>query len=175
VKISRASLDDSYGTEINLSVQHLLNCGKELAGTCKGGHPAGAYQWIENNNIVFDTCQLYEAKDTKVCSAESVCMDCMGFGNCWAVEKSDSVFDSEFSTGGYSEVSISEHGFISGEKPMMKEIGLYGPIACGVDAIPLLGYSAGIISTTEKASTIDHVVSVVGWGVQDGVKYWEVR
>jgi cathepsin X len=57
IKIARAAQGDTAGCEINLSVQHMLNCGKDIAGTCKGGHPAGAYQWIENHNIVFDTCQ----------------------------------------------------------------------------------------------------------------------
>lgn len=42
--------------------------------------------------------------------------------------------------------------------------------------MPLLGYSSGIETTVEKESTIDHVVSVVGWGVDDdGTKFWEVR
>ncbi len=40
IKIARSVNGDSSGTEINLSVQHMLNCGKELGGTCKGGHPA---------------------------------------------------------------------------------------------------------------------------------------
>jgi len=182
VKISRAALGDSTSGsgEINLSIQHLLNCGKELGGTCKGGHPAGAYQWVENNNVVFDTCNLYEADDSTGCEAEDVCKDCGGFGECWAVESTSSTVDG-WTTSGYNEVSVSSHGFVAGETEMMKEVGLYGPIACGVNALPLLGYSGGVVTTTEKESSIDHVVSVVGWGVEydedDGTstKYWEVR
>ena len=157
----------------------MLNCGKEIAGTCKGGHPAGAYKWIENNNIVFDTCQLYEAKDDKGCTARDKCVDCLGFGNCWAVEKglaADPNGDG-FNTDGYPEVSISEHGFVSEEKPMMKEILLHGPIACGIDAMPILGYESGIVTHQPKDRSIDHIISVVGWGEDQstGLKFWEVR
>merc|ERR1719480_140950 len=56
----------------------------------------------------------------------------------------------------------------------MAEIFNRGPIACGVDANPILNYEGGIL--TDDGSGIDHVVSVVGWG-QDAEKgmYWIVR
>merc|ERR1712066_427497 len=49
-----------------------------------------------------------------------------------------------------------------------------GPIACGIDANPLLNYEKGIIKTS--GSGIDHVISVVGWGTDatDGF-FWIVR
>ncbi len=80
-------------------------------------------------------------------------------------------------TDGYPEVSISEHGFVSEEKPMMKEILLHGPIACGVDAIPIISYVTGIAMKEDHDLSIDHVISVVGWGEDEetGVKFWEVR
>ena len=125
---------------------------------------------------------MYEAKDSKGCSARTRCVDCLGFGNCWAVEKGMSADPNGdgFITDGYPEVSISEHGFVSKEKPMMKEILLHGPIACGVDAIPILGYSSGIVTDVrgdEEDHSIDHVISVVGWGydAEKDLKYWEVR
>merc|ERR1712028_91852 len=57
---------------------------------------------------------------------------------------------------------------------MMQEIFKRGPIACGLDANPLEEYTTGIIKT--KSSSIDHVISVVGWGTDatDGL-YWIVR
>jgi hypothetical protein len=70
--------------------------------------------------------RLYEAKDTKGCTARDRCVDCLGFGDCWAVEKGV-ITDTDMATDGYPEVSISEHGFVSEEKPMMKEILLRMP------------------------------------------------
>ena len=108
IKIARIAQGDEKGSEINLSVQHMLNCGKDLAGTCKGGHPAGAFQWIENNNIVYDTCQLYEAKDTEFCTDENICKDCLGFGYCWGVtaHKMADPGGDGYSTDGYPSVSL---------------------------------------------------------------------
>merc|ERR1712084_70486 len=56
-----------------------------------------------------------------------------------------------------------------------KEIFNRGPIACGIDAMPLLNYESGIV--TKKSDETDHVVSVVGWGKnpEDGSQYWIVR
>lgn len=137
---------------------------------------SGAYQWVENNNVVYDTCQLYEAKDTKGCTTKDVCIDCLGFGNCWAVEKTPSATSEGYTADGYPEVSISAHGFVSGEEDMMKEIALNGPIACGIDALPILEYTSGVVMYEAHEKSIDHVISIAGWGVtEDGVKYWEVR
>merc|ERR1712066_738254 len=49
-----------------------------------------------------------------------------------------------------------------------------GPIACGIDANPLLNYESGIIKT--EGEGVDHVISVVGWGKDDkDGQYWIVR
>ena len=50
-----------------------------------------------------------------------------------------------------------------------------GPIACGVDANPLLNYTGGVISTPGKE--VDHIVSVIGWGkdAKSGKAYWMMR
>ena len=77
-------------------------------------------------------------------------------------------------TQGYPFVNISEHGFVSGEKEIMAEIIRRGPVACGINAIPLLNYSKGVVGSGVDA--IDHVVSVAGWGTDDdGTGYWMVR
>jgi len=58
---------------------------------------------------------------------------------------------------------------------MAKEIYQRGPIACGIDAAPILDYQGGIV--TDSGSQIDHVISIVGWGTDstNGQQYWIVR
>merc|ERR1712187_678478 len=74
----------------------------------------------------------------------------------------------------YPNITIAEHGSISGTQAMMKEIYNRGPIACGISADPLLNYEEGIV--TEHSSDVDHTISVVGWGTEGSVgKYWIVR
>merc|ERR1712173_569325 len=57
---------------------------------------------------------------------------------------------------------------------MMKEIFNRGPIACGIDAMPIRKYTTGIAK--DVSSSTDHVISVVGWGTdaQEGL-YWLIR
>jgi cathepsin X len=60
----------AVGPDINLSVQHVLNCGN--AGSCHGGTIVGTYQWIKeitdktSTGVSYATSQPYLA-----CSSES--------------------------------------------------------------------------------------------------------
>jgi len=59
---------------------------------------------------------------------------------------------------------------------MMQEIYQRGPIACGV-AVPdsLEKYTGGIYEDKTGDVEIVHDISVIGWGVENGTKYWTVR
>ena len=59
---------------------------------------------------------------------------------------------------------------------MMQEIYQRGPIACGI-AVPaaLENYTSGIFEDTTGDQNIVHDVSIVGYGVENGTKYWVVR
>eukprot|EP00493_Phyllostaurus_siculus_P002709 UN02722 len=46
----------------------------------------------------------------------------------------------------YPNATISEYGEANGEHEMMAEIYARGPIACGIDAAPILEYTGGIAS-----------------------------
>ena len=63
IKIARRA----QGDDINLSVQFLLNCGRDIAGSCHGGSASGAYEFIKTvGYIPYDTCLPYIA-----CSSDS--------------------------------------------------------------------------------------------------------
>ncbi|CAE7533410.1 Ctsz, partial [Symbiodinium necroappetens] len=175
IKIAR----NAQGIDINLAVQHLLNCGG--VGTCKGGSVDGPYQWLmeiskKGTGISYETANPYVA-----CSSDS------DEGFCKHVDTSCKALNVARTCGSFSQeggpctglgefpnATISDYGSISGADAMMKEIFHRGPISCGVDANPLLNYESGIIKT--KGEGVDHVVSVVGWGTdsEDGM-YWIVR
>ena len=51
-----------------------------------------------------------------------------------------------------------------------------GPISCGVDATSKMESYTGGIYSEEGAHSIDHIISIVGWGVADtGDEYWLMR
>jgi len=174
IKIARKG----KGIDINLSVQHLLNCGQ--VGSCHGGTVDGPYQWLHHlsqsgTGISYETQQPYMACSSEsnaglcgagdwTCTAENIARTCSTFppmGKCVGLSK-------------YPNATITEYGSIRGADAMAKEIYKRGPISCGIDAAPILKYQGGIV--TDPGESIDHVISVVGWG-NDPVagQYWIVR
>merc|ERR1712054_669012 len=162
IKIKRGA----KGIDINLSVQHILNCAG--VGSCHGGSVGGPYQWLhriskEGKGISYETSNPYMACSSEseegickhgdwTCTPENIAKTCSTFppsGKCVGLSK-------------YPQVTIKEYGSISGAAAMAKEIAARGPISCGIDASPILKYSSGIVS--EAGEGIDHVISVVGWG-----------
>ena len=72
-------------------------------------------------------------------------------------------------------------GFGGNPSPPLNERNAYeqhqrGPIACGI-AVPadLEKYTGGIYEDKTGDQNIVHDISIVGFGVQDGKKYWTVR
>jgi len=58
----------------------------------------------------------------------------------------------------------------------MKEIQARGPIACGIAANKaLMEYTGGLFHDTTNFTSINHVISFVGWGTEGGTKYWIAR
>jgi len=176
IKIDRLN-NNATGDDIQLSVQHVLNCGN--AGSCHGGSHEHTYQWIKDigdstgSGISYFTGQPYMACSSDssegmcgvsdwTCSPLNVARTCGTFGEeCVGLSH-------------YPNATISEYGTISGADSMMKEIFNRGPIACDVDANPMDEYTTGII--TETSQSTNHIISVVGWGTdaQEG-SYWIVR
>ena len=160
--------------DIQLSVQHMLNCGN--AGSCHGGSLDGPYQWIKglgSTGISYLTSQPYMACSSEskegfcpnadwTCKPEKVAVTCGTFGEaCVGLSH-------------YPNATVSDYGTISGSDAMQKEIYNRGPIACTIDATPLHKYTGGIITT--KGGFTNHIISVVGYGTDsDKGLYFIVR
>lgn len=187
IKIAR----DGKGPDIQLSVQHLLNCGggANSFGTCNGGSTLGAYEWIHKlsqetgSGVAFETSNPYMA-----CSADSVAGFCPSrkwacapaSTTCW--RKNHNLSDTGC-TGlpMYPNATVASYGSISGQDAMQREIHARGPIQCHVVSSPLHNYTGGIV--TALNGTGGHSISVVGWGLatqaeqEQGApeKYWLIR
>mmetsp|Transcript_30996 Transcript_30996/g.68069 ORF Transcript_30996/g.68069 Transcript_30996/m.68069 type:complete len:635 (-) Transcript_30996:146-2050(-) len=173
VKIAR----NATGVDIQLSVQHMLNCGN--AGSCHGGSHLAAYKWVKDttdktgSGIAYTTGQPYLACSSDsdaplckaadfTCSAATTARTCGTFGEaCVGLSH-------------YPNATVAEYGSIQGSAAMQKEIYNRGPIACALDATPLEDYRTGIVTTAGQGT--DHSISVVGWGTdaKEGL-YWIVR
>lgn len=158
---------------VNLNVQTILNCA--AGGTCSGGDATGVYQFANTNGIPDTSCEQYVAADPAVvnCSGEAVCKDCSppppapgddGQITCRSVPPGVNYYSSQY-------------GLVRGTKAIKAEVYARGPVACGIMATEKLeiGYDGGIFSQFSPLPQINHLVSIVGWGVENGEEFWAVR
>ena len=74
--------------------------------------------------------------------------------------------------------TVVEYGTIMNQSvhQIKAEIWARGPVAAGVNGKPLHEYHGGVYKNTTADKHNTHIVSIVGWGVdQDGDEYWIIR
>ena len=144
--------------EYDLSVQAVINCDQFSLG-CSGGHPSNVFRYMKETGLPAEGCMRYEAKDME-CTDINICRDCQMGQDCKPVYN-------------YTKYYVEEYGSVSGEENMMKEIYARGPITCGIaDPQSFKDYKGGIYKDETGASLVTHAISVVGWGEENGEKYW---
>lgn len=145
---------------VYLSVQNVIDCGN--AGSCHGGWDSEVYVYAAKDGIPDETCNNYVAMD-QACNAYDQCFTCWPNSGCMPIKD-------------YNRLMVVEHGRLSGLKAMKAEIFHRGPISCGIDATDKLdAYPGGIYAEYKEHPSINHIVSVVGWGIEEGIEYWIVR
>lgn len=165
--------------DINLSIQFLLNC--QMGGSCNGGDHLATYKAIqEYGSIPYDDCMIYQAcssdstedgcknKALFECTPTNICKTCDTFsargGSCTPIMQ-------------YPNATIASFGAVKGNANMMTEIYKNGPIACGINAEEIVDYEGGVLDLPHKLKTINHIISVVGWGYDETLhkQYWVIR
>jgi len=134
---------------LSLSEQQLVDCDTTDNG-CNGGWPTNAIKFIQKKGG-----SMLE-KDYGYVAKKQTC---------------------KFVSSKVKMQVKSVHTFASSnEKKMMTALQQYGPLAIAVDASKFDSYSSGIMNGSGcRAGKPDHGVAVVGWGVQNGTKYWIVK
>jgi cathepsin X len=151
---------DRIWPDILLSTQYFINC--NMGGTCSGGSSLNLYHYAHlSAGIPEETCQAYESKNPAnfSCSDIQRCKKCDSTG-CWATPR-------------YPVWRVIEYGPVSDALNMKAEIYARGPISCALQATPKFHeYTGGIFAEANLSPTLNHEVSIVGWGVSSGVEYW---
>eukprot|EP00049_Salpingoeca_infusionum_P000254 m.38423 g.38423 ORF g.38423 m.38423 type:complete len:376 (+) comp10200_c1_seq1:35-1162(+) len=142
-----------------LSEQNILDCTpnpQQCGGTggCEGGTAELAYtQMKKNGGLTTEWIYPYKSHDGK------------DFPTC-QFDPSTSVVN----VTGYTKIPSNQY------EPLMEAVANEGPIAISVEAITWQHYESGIFNGCNQTNPdIDHVVSLVGYGEDNGKQYWLVR
>merc|ERR1712038_269714 len=156
--------------DVNIAPQVLISCGP-MDG-CHGGDAGVANKWMADHGITDETCAIYVARghdNGMPCSKVSRCETCWPETGCYRPKR-------------YFTYWVDEYGHVDGDTPaeqevaMMTEIAARGPISCGVAVTDeLVAYTGGIFEDKTNFTSINHDISVVGYGEEGGQKFWVIR
>ena len=160
---NRARVQTNNTWQPVFSQQDPLSCHPELSQACDGGfayHIAGKY--ANEFGVIDQKCFTYKqalGRDMYPCQPD--------------IE-------------GCQRYKVSEYEYVAGyykttnEYEMRKEIYNHGAITIGYDSSITSGYKGGIIVPVETLGfdplyIVGHAVTIVGYGVEDGVPFWKVK
>lgn len=137
------------GKLVSLSEQQLVDCSKKYGNLgCKGGLMDNAFLYASDNGICSES-------DYPYVGVGGSCLKC---SSVLVVDKCNDVEPS-------NQVDLKE------------AVGLNGPVSIAIEADTRVFqlYSGGVITGTSCGTKLDHGVLIVGYGVENGIKYWLVK
>ena len=142
------------GSLYDLSEQYLVDCatGPEYLNMgCHGGNMDSAFKYMINNKQCNETDYPYVSGFTESKGKCHSCNEFTHFSSCYDVVPNNQV--------------------------SLKLAVLRNPVVIGIEADTYYfqSYSSGILTSELCGTTIDHAVEIVGFGIDNGVKYWSVR
>lgn len=158
-----------HGEDIILSAEDMTACSG--GGSCNGGYPFLAYRYWLNTGVVTEkcrpyslpSCDHYSTNSSNPCpstqyptpSCPTTCVE--GSGLTWSADKrkASSVYT------------------VKGEANMKTELSTNGPCEASYNVYSdFLLYESGIYQHTTGTYQGGHAVKIMGYGEEDGVKYW---
>jgi cathepsin X len=189
---------------IEFSVQQLLNCLPNMT-CFTGGDSYIVFKHLMKNGVVDETCRSYESDafpnqckpDCYTCLAE-------GDEKCYVLgESNDNLIPNSrnqnqdccpcckvtthknYEIEGFSNVNARYYNELERntnkwqkgelEEYIKTEIYTNGPVTIAIDAIPIESFKGGSIFKNSAKPQLNHLVTIVGWGVDNGELYWILR
>ncbi|KAL0245963.1 hypothetical protein GEMRC1_007179 [Eukaryota sp. GEM-RC1] len=144
----------SQNKKVVLSPQWLVSCDKSNMA-CNGGWLDKVWRFMASTGVVEDSCMKYvSGRAGQVPPCPSQCED----GSALKMYKAANAYD----------VSSSEQA-------IMSEIQQYGSVEVGFSVYSdFMSYRSGIYHHQTGYLQGGHAVKMIGWGVENGQKYWLV-
>ena len=140
----------SKGQLVDLSEQQLVDCATGVSyGShgCSGGQMEGAFKYLIENGQCTLNSYPYTAKDGTC----HTCSSMAHFSSCFSVKPND-------------QLSLKAAVF---KQPIA--------IAIEADTRYFQSYSSGVLTSSTCGTKLDHGVLIVGYGAENGQKYWLVK
>ena len=144
----------SKGELLNFSEQELVDCATGLKYRnhgCNGGLMDSAFNYVMDNGQCLDDSYPYTSGVSKTSG------DCQ---KCSAVAKITSCSDVKPN----DQISLKGAVYL---KPVS--------VAISADTVLFQSYSSGVITSASCYTSLDHGVLIVGYGEENGLKYWLVK
>lgn len=145
----------SKGKLMDLSEQYLVDCASGVGYFnlgCNGGMPDSAFKYMINNGQCSESSYPYVSGSTKTAGTCHSCSSVASFTSCYDVAPKDQVS---------LKAAVSKQPVV---------------IAIEADTRYFQSYSGGILTDATKCGTnLDHAVEIVGYGEENGIKFWNVR
>ncbi|XP_025091465.1 cathepsin B-like [Pomacea canaliculata] len=175
----RICIASNGAKNFHLSAEDLVSCCDSCGSGCDGGFPSAAWDYFKDTGIVTggqynssQGCQPYQIPacdhhvvgKLKPCEGDSVTPQCEK--KCEPNYKISYESDKHYGTHTYS---------VSGEKEIMQELYTNGPVEAAFTVYSdFLQYKSGVYRHTSGSELGGHAVKILGYGVEDGDKYWLV-
>jgi len=135
-----------------LSPQDLVSCDYMDAG-CNGGNLASSWSWAKSKGITTDACMPYTSGGGVVAKCPTKCAD-----------GSDIV---RYKAASYARIRANN---------MQQDMFDNGPQEVAFDVYEdFMHYTGGVYKHTTGSYLGGHAVKAIGWGEQNGEKYWLVQ
>jgi KDEL-tailed cysteine endopeptidase len=142
------------GQLIDLSEQELVDCAtgyKYGSHGCNGGQMEGAFKYVKEYGQCADTAYPYTSGISQTGGDCQHCDPIAKISGCYDVKPND---------------QVSLKGAVA-QQPVA--------IAIEADTAVFQSYSSGILDSGKCGTSLDHGVLIVGYGEDNGIKYWLVK
>jgi len=159
-----------YGHPRTFSAQQIVECTPNPRscggnGGCGGATAELAMDWVLKNGISEEADIPYTGRDAKCPSAVDV--------------NPGMAMAQVFGAPGNGAASFGMTGWETLPKnsyePLARALAQKGPVAVSVAADSWFNYESGIFNGCGKDNIIDHSVTAIGYGEEDGTKYWVIQ
>lgn len=165
--------------QTRVSTENLLSCCSSCGDGCNGGYPSAAWQYWKSSGLPTGglhadntTCQPYSFApcDHHVtgkygpCSAEEFPTPECNRSSCSAGYPRTFKQDLWYGSSAYS---------LGSEEEIQADIFAHGSVEAAFTVYAdFLNYKSGVYQTTSWSALGGHAIKVIGWGVENGTKYW---